>query len=141
MTGMPTYMADKSAIARVEKSPEVSAVLDPLLLEGEVATCGVVDLEVLYSAESPRAYGVYATALRRLPRVPMSEEVLDRALEVQGRLAQRSRHRAVRLPDLLIAACAESAELTVLHYDADYERIAEVTGQPVRWVVPRGSVD
>ncbi len=41
----------------------------------------------------------------------------------------------------LVAACAETAELTVLHYDADYERIAEVTSQPVQWVVPRGSVD
>jgi predicted nucleic acid-binding protein len=138
---MPTYMADKSALSRVETSVEVSTVLDPLLLEGEVATCGVVDLEVLYSAESPRAYGEYATALRTLPRVHVTEEVLDRALEVQARLAQRSQHRGVRLPDLLIAACAETAELTVLHYDADYERIAEVTGQSVRWVVPRGSVD
>jgi hypothetical protein len=71
----------------------------------------------------------------------MSEEVVDRALEVQARLAKRSQHRGVPLPDLLIAACAESAGLTVLHYDADYERIAEVTSQAVQWVVPRGSVD
>ena len=138
---MPTYLADKSALARVETSPEVNVALEPLLVRGEVATCGVVDLEVLYSAESPSSYAGLAAGLRKLPRIAMSEEVLDRALEVQSRLAQRSRHRGVRLPDLLIAACAESAELTVLHYDADYERIAEVTGQPVQWVVPRGSVD
>jgi len=138
---MPTYMADKSALARVETRAEVSAVVDPLVLEGKVATCGMVDLEVLYSAETPRAYAYYARALRKLPRVPISEEVLDRALEVQGRLASRSQHRGASLPDLVIAACAESAGLTVLHYDGDYERIAEVTGQPVRWVVPRGSVD
>lgn len=138
---MPTYMADKSALARVEMRAEVSAALDPLLLEGEVATCGMVDLEVLFSAETPRAYAYYARALRKLPRVPMSEEVLDRALEVQGRLAKRSQHRGVSLPDLIIAACAEGAGLAVLHYDADYERIAEVTGQPVQWVVPRGSVN
>ncbi|HEX4804436.1 MAG TPA: PIN domain nuclease [Conexibacter sp.] len=134
-------MADKSALARVEMRAEVSAALDPLLLEGEVATCGMVDLEVLFSAETPRAYAYYARALRKLPRVPMSEEVLDRALEVQGRLAKRSQHRGVSLPDLIIAACAEGAGLAVLHYDADYERIAEVTGQPVQWVVPRGSVN
>jgi predicted nucleic acid-binding protein len=138
---MPSYMADKSALARVETRPEVSAVLDPLLLEGEVATCGVIDLEVLYSAESPRAYADYATALRTLPRVSVTETVLDRALEVQAHLAKHSQHRGVQLPDLIVAACAEGAGLTVLHYDADYERIAEVTGQPVRWVVPRGSVD
>jgi len=55
-------------------------------------------------------------------------------------LAQGSQHRGVSLPDLLIAACAECQSLTVLHYDADYERIAKLTGQPTRWVVPRGSV-
>ncbi len=65
---------------------------------------------------------------------------MQRALEVQAALAERSQHRAVPLPDLLIAACAERAGLTVLHYDADFERIAKVTGQPTRWIVPRGSV-
>jgi hypothetical protein len=44
------------------------------------------------------------------------------------------------IPDLVIAAAAESAGLTVLHYDGDFERIAEVTGQDQDWVVPRGSV-
>ena len=69
----------------------------------------------------------------------MTEATLDRALEVQGRLAERSQHRGVSLPDLIVAACAESAGLTVMHYDADYERVAEVTWpEPVRWVVPRG---
>lgn len=139
--GTARYLGDKSALARLETSPEVSAVLDPLLVSGTVATCGVVDLELLYSAPSPGAYVATAVSLRTLPRVPMSEEVVDRALEVQARLAKRSQHRGVPLPDLLIAACAESADLAVLHYDADYERIAEVTGQRVQWVVPRGSVD
>jgi predicted nucleic acid-binding protein len=137
---MATYLADKSALARIDTSAEVGAVIDPLLIEGELATCGIIDLEVLYSAESPGAYASFASALRRLPRVHVTEAVLDRALEVQGRLAERSQHRGVSLPDLITGACAESAGLTVLHYDADYERIAEVTGQSVQWVVPRGSV-
>jgi predicted nucleic acid-binding protein len=46
----------------------------------------------------------------------------------------------VGLPDLLIAAVAERERVTVLHYDGGYDRIAQVTGQPVRWVVPRGTV-
>ena len=49
-------------------------------------------------------------------------------------------HRQVRQPDLLIAAAAELAGLPVLHYDADYDRIGEITGQPVQWVRPRGSL-
>jgi predicted nucleic acid-binding protein len=138
---MATYLADKSALARFETSPEVRGTLESLLPFGEVATCGVVDLEVLYSAPSPDAYVAAAASLRALPRVHVTEAILDRALEVQGRLAKRSQHRGASLPDLLVAACAEHAALTVLHYDADYERIAEVTGQRVQWVVPRGSVD
>lgn len=56
-------------------------------------------------------------------------------------LAESSRHRGVSLPDLLIAACAEAHGMTVLHHDSDYELISSVTGQPVEWVVPRGSAD
>jgi predicted nucleic acid-binding protein len=46
----------------------------------------------------------------------------------------------VTIPDLLMAAAAEAAGLRALHYDADFDRIAEVTGQPVEWVVWRGTV-
>jgi predicted nucleic acid-binding protein len=45
------------------------------------------------------------------------------------------------MADLLIAATAERHGVTVLHYDADYDLIAEVTGQLTQWVVPRGSAD
>ena len=138
---MATYLADKSALGRLKASPEISEVLDPLLIAGEVATCGMCDLEMLYSARSAERYAVVARHLRALPRVHITESVVDRALEVQARLAKRSQHLGIPFPDLIVAACAESADLTVMHYDADYERIAEVTGQPVEWVVPRGSVD
>lgn len=116
-------------------------MIEPLLLSGAVATCGIVDLELLYSASSPAIYASVAASLRALPRVLVTEGIIDRALEVQALLAKRSQHRAVPLPDLIVAACAESAGLTVLHYDADYDRIAQLTGQPTQWVLPRGSVD
>ena len=115
-------------------------VIEPLLLAGRIATCGIVDLELLYSAPSPASYAGLAETLRAMPRVPVTDRSVGRALEVQALLASQSQHRSVPLPDLLIAACAEAAELIVLHYDADYERIARVTGQAVQWVVPRGSV-
>ena len=137
---MAVYLADKSALTRRETRPEVRDVVEPLVLAGRIATCGIVDLELLYSATDPAIYAELAVALRAMPRAPVSEAVVDRAIEVQGQLAMTSQHRSVPLPDLLIAACAESAGLTVLHYDADYDRIAGVTGQSVQWVVPRGSV-
>jgi len=137
---LATYLADKSALTRRETRPEVRTVLEPLLLAGRIATCGIVDLEVLFSASSPTVYVELAAGLRAMPRVPVTDESVDRALEVQGMLAARSQHRAVPLPDLLVAACAERAQLVLLHYDADFDRIADITGQPVQWIVPRGAI-
>jgi predicted nucleic acid-binding protein len=91
------------------------------------------DLEILYSARSRSDYRATAESLLGKPRAPLEEQGIPRALEVQAMLAERSQHRAVPLPDLLIAACAEGAELTVLHYDADFERIAKLTEQAVQW--------
>lgn len=137
---MPSFLADKSALTRRETRPEVRQVLEPLLIAGELASCGIVDLEILYSARDRTTYRATAEALRGMPRVPVKNACVERALEVQGMLAERSQHRAVPLPDLLVAACAEDAGLAVLHYDADFDRIAKLTGQPVQWIVPRGSV-
>jgi predicted nucleic acid-binding protein len=66
--------------------------------------------------------------------------VWDRALEVQHALSERGQLRAVRFADLLIAATAERHGLGVLHYDQDYDLIAQVTDQPTDWVAPRGSL-
>jgi predicted nucleic acid-binding protein len=137
---MATFLADKSALARRETRPEVRTILEPLLIAGEIAICGIVELELLYSATNRATYRALAEALRGMPRVPLEEGATRRALEVQAMLAERSQHRGVPLPDLLLAACAENAGLTVLHYDADFDRIAKLTGQDARWVVPRGSV-
>jgi predicted nucleic acid-binding protein len=137
---VPTFLADKSALTRRETRPEVREVLEPLLVAGEIATCGIVDLELLYSARDRATYRSLVEALRGMPRVPLDERAVSRALVVQAMLAERSQHRAVPLPDLLVAACAEDAALTVLHYDGDFDRIAELTGQPTQWIVPRGSV-
>ena len=137
---MATYLADKSALTRSDTRPQVREVIEPLLLAGRIATCGIIDLELLYSAPSPATYRELAELLRSMPRIPVTDDTIDRALQVQGLLAARSQHRSVSLPDLLVAACAETAGLIVLHYDADYERISNLTGQPTQWVVPRGSV-
>lgn len=134
----PEYLADKSALARLHHPP-VARRLGPLLLEGLVATTPIIDLEVLYSARSPADYEEILAERRALPSYPLTREVTDRAIEVQQRLAQGGRHR-LPLPDLLIAAAAELNDLAVMHYDADYDRIAEVTGQRCEWVVPQGSL-
>lgn len=66
---------------------------------------------------------------------------MDRAFEVQGALAVEGLHGTVKLGDLLVAATAERAQLAVLHYDRDFDRIATITGQPTEWVAPPETVD
>jgi len=118
----------------------VARRLGPLFLAGEVASCGIVDLELLFSARSSADYLAILSDRRSLPRAEVGEAGIERAVEIQTALARHGQHRGVAIPDLLIAAAAEAASLTVLHYDADFDRVAEVTGQPTEWVVPRGRV-
>ena len=132
------YLIDKSAWARASHE-QVRTVLDPMIDAGSLATCSITNLEVLYSARSAAECREIADELAGFPEAPIGSDQLNRALDVQMQLAPKGHHR-LPIPDLIIAAAAESAELSVLHYDADYERIAEVTGQPNQWIVPRGSV-
>ena len=70
----------------------------------------------------------------------MNQQVLDPAVTVQDRLAQRSHHRGAKIADLLIAAAAEAVGLAVLHYDHDFDLIVDVTGQQAEWIVPAGTI-
>ena len=133
-----TYLADKSALARFPV-PAVAARLRPLLEEGELATCAVVDLEVLYSSRNLADYEAILEERRALDAAPITPEVMATAIDLQHELARRGQHR-VPLPDLIISAAALAAGLTVLHYDGDFERIAAAGGAPDEWVVPQGSV-
>ena len=87
-------------------------------------------------------FALVEDGLRGLPWVEMGEACWQRAREVYRALGSRPgmMQRSVKHPDLLIAAAAERAGITLVHYDADYEAIAEITGQPVRWAAPRGSL-
>ncbi|WP_144127502.1 PIN domain nuclease [Catellatospora sichuanensis] len=142
MTGVPAglYLVDTSAIARVQHEP-VRAELTRLGKAGLLATCVVIDLEVLYSARNPAEYARTA-ALRAAGFVdlPPTPEIARRAREIQAMLARRSQHRAAGCPDILTAAIAEHYGAIVLHYDSDFDHIAAVSGLQTRWVVPRGSV-
>lgn len=133
------YLIDKSALVRMQHV-QVREKLGPIIESGEAATCSIVDLEVLYSTRN-REEHTRTRARRELAyrRVELTEEIFQRAVDVQGLLAARSRHR-LPIPDLVIAAAAESAEMTVLHYDADFDTIGAVTGQSMEWVAPRGSL-
>jgi predicted nucleic acid-binding protein len=141
MTGV-RLLVDTSVWSRVARSPEVRSAFVARLAVSTAFRCPVVDLELLHSAQTPAAYDQWATTrAAAYDTLPLTPEVGERALHVQRELAQRGLHRAAQLPDLLIAAVAEIHTATVLHYDADYDHIAGVTGQPTDWIVPRGTVD
>jgi predicted nucleic acid-binding protein len=140
MAAVARYIADTSALARLHLS-EVRSVLAPLIEAGLVATCAVIEFEVLWSTRSPDEYHRVRDD-RAVGYEWLTTEDIDwrRALDVQGVLWATRRMRSVPLPDLLIAAIAERNRVTIVHYDADYDTIAEITGQPTQWVAARGSV-
>jgi predicted nucleic acid-binding protein len=127
-----TWLIDKSAIGRLHLAADAAEWADRIE-RGLVRVSTVTRLEVGFSA---RTAVDHRTLLSEPPMASMPVEYLtpkieDRAVEVQSALAERGQHRAPSIPDLLIAATAELAELTVLHLDKDFELIAQLTAQPV----------
>lgn len=137
---VPRYLADKSALARM-RHPTVEQRLGPLILAGEVATCGIVELEILYSARSHDDL-VHVRNERKdaFVSVPIKQRDFDRAIELLTALARAGNHRAAGIPDLLLASVAERAGMTLLHYDGDFDLIAAQCRLKAEWVVRRGSV-
>jgi predicted nucleic acid-binding protein len=77
--------------------------------------------------------------LEGLRYLPLTEWAEARALDTMVKLAERGKHRAAKIGDLQIAAVAEQYHATILHYDRDFDDIAEVTGQPTEWILRRGT--
>ncbi|MGQ0625276.1 MAG: PIN domain-containing protein [Sporichthyaceae bacterium] len=123
--------------------PQLRAEFDAALIDGSLATCDMVRLELLHSARNPAEFADLRDDLAVLRDCPIGKPQWERALWVYGQLSTRrggSEQRSVKHADLLVAAAAEAAGITVLHYDEDYDRIAGITGQPTRWLAPRGTL-
>jgi predicted nucleic acid-binding protein len=134
------YLADTSVFVHQAIDDVVQRRFLALLAEGRLAGCQMVALEYLNNAADPRTYEKLWTAFYEMRWIDVTTATIDRALAVHRELGAKSQHRRFRLPDLIIAATAELAGATVLHYDADFDRIAAVTGQPTEWVAERGSL-
>jgi predicted nucleic acid-binding protein len=134
-----THLVDTSVLTRLS-APSVRSVVEPLAAAGMVGRAGISDLEVGYSARNQREWDELRRALDAFGLVETQASHVNRARKVQRLLASRSQSGR-KIPDLLVAAAAEDANLVVLHYDADFDRIAAVTGQRCEWVVPAGSID
>ena len=129
---MTTWLIDKSAIGRLHLTVNATEWAERIE-RGLVRICTVTRLEIGFSARSAADHRtLFATPpVASMPVEYLTPKVEDRAVEVQSVLAERGQHRAPSIPDLLIGATGELADLTVLHLDKDFELIAQITGQPV----------
>jgi predicted nucleic acid-binding protein len=100
----------------------------------------MTDFEIGFSASNAVEWDALQRGLTIHPLVQIGIAEFQRALEVQRLLADNGL-KGRKIPDLLIAATAEHAGLTLLHYDNDFELISSVTGQSNEWIVERGSID
>ncbi|MGD0066612.1 MAG: PIN domain nuclease [Streptosporangiaceae bacterium] len=126
------WLIDKSALVRLEMSAD-AAQWAARIERGLIRIATVTLLEAGYSARSGPDL---RAELRRPPLAAMPVEhqtpaIENRAVEILTLLADRGQHRAPSIPDLIIAATAELAGLTVLHLEKDFELIAGITGQPL----------
>lgn len=134
-----THLIDTSVLERVA-APAVRARVESLATAGDLGRATICDLEVGYSARSAAEWERLVASLDAFDRIETSSAHVSRALQVQRLLAARSQ-RGRKLPDLLVAAAAEELSVAVLHYDADFDQIARITGQRCEWVVKAGSID
>ncbi len=133
---MSRWLIDKSALVRLGTSPDAAAWAERIG-RGLVHVTTVTRLEVGFSARSADDLrrAVSTPPLASMPVAYLTPAIEDRAVEVQGTLAERGHHRGPSIPDLLVAATAELNRLTVLHVDKDFQLIAELTGQPAERLI------
>jgi len=130
-----SYLLDKSAWTQAPQSRAAAQRLTDLIRRGDLVLCTITLLEILYSARNGDAYNRDCARLSSLRWVDLSEP--RAAVDLQRGLAQRGWHRT-SIPDVIIAATAAEHDLTVLHYDSDYERLAETAKISHEWIIPRG---
>lgn len=133
------YLIDASVIVRMARG-RVAAAVAARAQDGVISRTTITDLEVCATARNASEWEATHDRLELFDPVETTSRHVARALQVQRMLAGRSR-RGRPIPDLLVAAAAEDQQMTVLHYDQDFDRIAAVTGQRCEWVVPAGSID
>lgn len=134
----PLHLADKSAWEQARYDTRARDRLHELRRTERLAVCVVSVAELLYSARNADELNRIRLDLSELPFLHLGSEAEQQVVELMSALAVRGQHRTP-IPDVSLAAIARADSAVILHYDSDYERIAEVTGQPHEWIVPRGS--
>ena len=132
---------DTSALILAARHAGAAQALREAIGGSGLAVTDIVVVEYLDGARNLAEYDRFAWGLGAAQRLQAESADWDRILEVHRLLAASGpgHQRSVSVLDLIVAAVAERHGAMLVHYDEDYDRIAALTGQPVRWVVPRGS--
>jgi predicted nucleic acid-binding protein len=126
--------------ARDRRFPGLADWFNSQVRSGHVLVCDLIVLELVRLAPNEERARELSTRLAPFEALPMPQSLWSRAREVQLSMAGSGNHRRVPPPDLLIAVTAELANVPLIHYDRDYERIAAVTAQEHAWFVPDGAL-
>jgi predicted nucleic acid-binding protein len=134
-----THLLETSVLTRLSKPAIAEALRARKLGPNQLGRASISDLEIGFAAPNAPEWDRLAFSLRTYELLDTTPKHIHRAKAIQRLLAVKHQ-RGRKVPDLLIAATAEAHNLTVLHYDADFDLIASVTGQSYEWIVPRGSI-
>jgi Predicted nucleic acid-binding protein, contains PIN domain len=131
------FLLDKSAHEVARRDENARRTFETLAVTGVLATCAVVELEILYSARNPTDHRRLKTYLReQCVWLETTDEILGAAVDLQETMLKAGMHRKP-IPDLIIAAVARAHNAVLVHYDRDFDDISRVaTGLRTRWIVP-----
>jgi predicted nucleic acid-binding protein len=135
------YLADTSVWKHLDQ-PSVSGEWAAAIEERQITISPIVKLELLYEVRNGADYDSVDRLLGSLRDIPITRSVTNAALSAFRRLAHSTPlgQRGIKLQALLIAAAAQDASVGVLHYDAHFDRLAEVLDFESRWIAPAGSL-
>ena len=133
---MTRWMLDTSALAQ-RRHPEVDERLRTAIREG-AAVCDMIVAESLIRASSPADRAARHQFFEAVEVLAVDDQVWGEVFAIAGVLAESG--RLVATGDAVIAACAVVNGLSVLHYDLDYETLADEVDLRQEWVVPPGTL-
>jgi predicted nucleic acid-binding protein len=131
------FLLDKSAHELARRDPDARRTFETMAVTGVLATCVVVELEILYSARNGADHRRLKTYLRnQCVWLETSDDTLIAAVDLQEAMLAAGLHRKP-LPDLIIASVARAHGAVLVHHDRDFDDIATVASDlRTRWIVP-----
>ncbi|MFC7385814.1 PIN domain nuclease [Sphaerisporangium rhizosphaerae] len=136
------YLIDSSALWRMMRNEAVRDQWHEETKARLISLCPLVEIEMFFGVRCPRERREWRDLFHAMfGWVFIPDRVYERAIQTQELMIELGQHRCASPVDLLVAATGELNGLTILHYDRDYETIAKVTGQPVEWLAPPGSLN